>query len=391
MFESNMLVIVGVEAAVLLLVLCVALLVYVRGLRRLVTALEAKVTGLRQTVKSVRIEAVAARRELVELHKAQLDATHDYGRLLDEQLDATRDRHRQLHPEQSLNIDESAAVPMVRRPLALRHAFLGAERAAWSDKTNAVDWELLGEQFGRIIRFCEQNALAELIDDGVPTDDPQALKAVAANQRRHIEMLEQRWRETESTARRYQEALARGALDGDEFAALLERYANVWLDFGAELGKPLEVKRSAEAGPEAAPSIGRAVIANQEEVIRLRNMAVDQHKMIVQLKQQLERAQSVEEKDALIAGLRQQLEHHERFLRESELCSRQLEAELERVLGENQELRQHPVSGSGDEELARLTRMVGDFTRQSCDMLSAIDTLEKENARLRAPRADQDS
>jgi len=165
------------------------------------------------------------------------------------------------------------------------------------------------------------------------------------------------------------------------------------------------------------------VIANQEEVLRLRNMAIDQHKMILSLRQQLESAQSIEEKDAAIAALHKQLERHERFLKESDICAKQVEAELERTLTRNHELEQQLLAaqqvvdsdvktmqaelartlvenealeqqlvelkqqGGGasasDDEMEQLKKIIEDFTHQSCEMLGAIEQLEQEARVLR--------
>jgi chromosome segregation ATPase len=239
---------------------------------------------------------------------------------------------------------------------------------------------------------------------------------------------EEKWRSATTLADQYrQQLLARTQEIGDTgIDELLTQYTNAYGNFGAELADERGHARGAghviEIDAER-PSVGRAVIANQEEMLRLRNMAIDQHRMIVSLRQQLDNANSLEEKDAALAELHKQLERHERFLKESDICAKQVEAELERTLMRNHELEQQLQIVQEDvdsgakqiqeelartlvenqaleqqlielrqrtggqeasgEELEQLKKIIEDFTYQSCEMLGAIEQLEQEARSLR--------
>lgn len=399
MFESKVFLIAGIEIAMVLLVLSVLLLLYIRGLRRLVTALEAKVTVLRETVRSVRREAIAARRELAELHKAE---PRDYGSHIDEQIGNTRERHLQLNSDREIYDDMAGDASPGRQALSLRHSFLLAEQEAWlATEGRDMDWGVLESRLGHI---------AQRLGEPVPTVQPvvvDTLKpdggtaALLASQRRRIEDLEHfrqlyfdtelKWREASRQAEHYHRELSRKGLElgeDPEFAALLARYAGAWEGFGAVFDEETEPGREPEPADAERPAtaVRSVLITGQDEIARLRTMAVDQHKMILMLRQQLNNARSAEEKDLVIEELRAQLERHERFLKESELCTQQLEDELERLIGENEALKQICDTAAADTdpapEILRLRKLVDDFTRQSCDMVSAIETLEKDNARL---------
>jgi phage shock protein A len=119
-------------------------------------------------------------------------------------------------------------------------------------------------------------------------------------------------------------------------------------------------------------------------------MAVDQHKMILRLRQELEGANSLEEKDRVIGELHKQLERHERFLKESDICTKQLENELDRVLEDNHtlkskmmELKQEPMPAIAEQDVEQMRSIIEDFTRQSSEMLNALEVLEAECAELR--------
>ena len=378
MFDSKLLLVAGAELAVLMLLSGAALLFYVRRLRRLIMALEGKVVDLRHTVKTVRGEAAQARRELAEM---QADPGSNYERCLDAAILATRDHYRTLDPDRDIGAGIGPGELPERRLVSLRYAFLCAERDAWSVARAALDWSVFEAGLGHALRLYDPAGLALVDAQAEPAPDT----ASETGPTRYQDVV-QRWRAAAEQARDDHRQLLEMGRDlgaGAEFEALLARCADTWDQFGAGLV-------ASDGGRDAVanePGGRQVVIANQEEVLRLRNMAVDQHRMIVQLRQRLDEAQSVEEKEQLIAGLRGELERHQRFLQEYEQCSRQLEDELERLLAENRQLRQDALHSqtapANAQEIERLTQLVDDFTRQSCDMLSAVETLEKENARLR--------
>jgi chromosome segregation ATPase len=131
-------------------------------------------------------------------------------------------------------------------------------------------------------------------------------------------------------------------------------------------------------------------------------MAVDQHKIIVELKRKLLDADSLEAKDKLIEEMSAQLDRNERFLKESDTCIQQLESDLSHLLTENQVLKTRSSSAGSDtpaeatpmlpdnsEEMDLLRGLVSSFTEQSRDMLAAIAVLEEDNRRLMSQSSDK--
>jgi hypothetical protein len=446
--ESPIVLLVIAEIAVVLLLLCVFLLLHVRSLRQLIAALEEKVVSVRDTLKTTRQDFKAVRQRLFEREQ---NPTLSYSEQIDAQIDATRNYHLSLDPDRDIVLDIEPDTTMERQAAALRHAFLIAEKeASLASESEEIDWGILHSKLAQIIQFYQQgsagaaSAPLEAIDlDNLDelsaqpdSGELETLRETLANQARHVENLEkfkklffdteEKWRSATALAEQYhQQLLARTQEIGDtSIDQLLVQYSNAYGNFGAELADERGQARAAnhviEIGAEQ-PSVGRAVIANQEEMLRLRNMAIDQHRMIVSLRQQLDSAHSLEEKDAAIAELHKQLERHERFLKESDICAKQVESELERTLVRNHELeqqlrivqedvdsgakqiqeelartlvenqvleqqlielKQQGGEASG-EELEQLKKIIEDFTHQSCEMLGAIEQLEQEARGLR--------
>ncbi len=436
--DNPIIILAVVEMAVVLLFLIGALLFFISGQRRTLGTLEDKILTLRNTLKSARAEVKAARAELT----ARAGTTGgDFGEIIEEQINITRNHHLSLSPERDIVLDIGPDTPLDRRAVSLRHAFLIAEKEAWlAAEGKAIDWDVLSGKLARIIEFYEQAAtpvpaafpetesdmfdaleiepepasvLAEPVVSGTESEELTELRETLANQKRHIENLErfkalffatdEKWRAASEQAEQYHQLLLQKSRDigvNADYEALLEKYGRVYDDFDASLAAE---RGDGQHRPAAVPvieidadepSVGRIVIANQEEIQRLRNMAVDQHKMILRLREELTSAHSSEEKDRVIAELHKQLERHERFLRESDLCTKQLENELDRVLNENhglkiklQDAKIHAAPAATDANVEQMLKIIEDFTEQSSEMLNAIEKLENECSELRAKLA----
>ena len=419
---SNWVYLIGFEMAIVLLVACIIFLGHIRGLRKLISALEEKVLAQRGAMRNTRATFDALKEELEVLRGAETDSYSDQ---LQQQLDATRNRHIALSPDRDIVLDIAQDTPLERQALALRHAFLIAEReAALAADDKDVDWDVLQAKLGQIIQFYQQ----DLPGDSQPVDiapanpefDVSSVDVdvsasgdndeLIANQKRHIANLEKfrqlyfdverKWREARAEAEDYhQQVLAMGKTlgGGVEFDTLLQQYAGVYSGMDGLLeGGGQQADHADQAEHEARGQVGKMVIANQEEVQRLRNMAIDQHKIIVELKRKLVGNNSAEEQEHLVAEMHQQLERNERFLKESDACIQQLEAELVRLLSDNQKLKAElrarpeavevaePIERAPDntDEVEMLRGLVTSFTEQSRDMLGAIAVLEEDNRRL---------
>ena len=403
---NPLILIIAAEVAVALLLLMGFLLLHIRGLRRIISALESKVVALRDTLKGARRDTKAVQQQLDQ----QKQPATDYGDILDTLIAATRNHHLLLAPDRDIVLDIASDAPPERQAAALRHAFLIAEKEAWmAAEGKEADWAVLQSKLGQIIQFYAQqppadaNAMDSMLGDA--PESTELLRETIENQKRHIDNLEkfkklffdadEKWRLASEQAAQYHHELMEKGRDlgaGSEFDNLLDKYSQVYSDYGATIAQ--HVNPNSEARVELGgdqPSVGRIIIANQEEIQRLRNMAVDQHKMIVRLREELTSASSAEDKERVITELHKQLERHERFMKESELCTRQLEEELERVIDDNQSLKlkllkakQEAAAPEAGADVEQMAKIIEDFTVQSSEMLTAIEVLEAECRDLRA-------
>lgn len=395
---------IAIEIALALLVLCGFLMIHARRLHGLVRALEGKIAELRGKVKANRGELRSLKAELAS---QQGQESQSWTELLDAAIAGTRAHHSALNPDRDIVLDITPDAPLERRAASLRHAFLIAEQEAWqAGDEEQADWTVLAAKLSQLIDFmAETNAGGNGGDADAETDEERAALAdELANAKRRVENLERfkrlcfdmeaKWQEATRQATDYEkqlQAMGRDLGAGDEFERLLAEYSDVYQDIGDILedidgnGAAAEREGKNEEERSENASVGKIVIANQGEIQRLRNMAVDQHKVIVGLKQRLVDADSAEKKGEVIADLSKQLERHERFVKEADQCTRLLEDELSRTLRENLELQEqlksHPA-GNG-EELQTLEQLVSEFAVESKNMLQAIATLEQENQALK--------
>lgn len=415
-FSANWFYFVGFEMAIVLLIACFVFLAHIRGLRKLISALEGKVLAQRDSIRTTRATFDVLKGELQTLRIA---ASRGYSDFVGEQLDTTRNRHVGLSPDRDIVLDIATDTPLERQILALRHAFLIAEQeAALAADNKGIDWDVLEAKLGQILDFYQQSSSLEPeleIDDADVDTEAGTDAASDDQQQRHIANLEKfrklyfdverKWREARAEAERYHQelsALGQSLGAGEEFDALLNQYVQVYAGVDGLLEEG--GREPGDDTPEQRPSVGHIVVANQEEIQRLRNMAVDQHKIILELKRQLVDADSLEAKDRLIEEMNTQLDRNQRFLKESDTCIQQLEADLSHLLTENQSLKAAaqaagvptaaaPVADVGadegsNDELELLRGLVTSFTGQSRDMLGAIAVLEEDNRKLMAQRVE---
>lgn len=410
-FSANWFYFVGFELAVVLLIACFVFLAHIRGLRKLITALEEKVLAQRDSLRVTRATFDALKSELQSLRTA---ASRGYSDFLEEQLDVTRNRHVGLNPDRDIVLDIAADAPLERQILALRHAFLIAEQeSALAADSKGIDWDVLEAKLGQILDFYQQPSPMEPELEIDAAGDTAADSADDDHQQRHIANLqkfrqlyfdvERKWREARAEAERYHQqlsALGQSLGASEEFDALLQQYVQVYagVDGLLESGGRDPDDDTVEQRP---PSVGHIVIANQEEIQRLRNMAVDQHKIILELKRQLVDADSLEAKDRLIEEMSAQLDRNQRFLKESDACIQQLEADISHLLTENQALKKTAPAEDkstvaaaatavvNSDEVDLLRGLVSSFTEQSRDMLGAIAVLEEDNRKLMAQSQDK--
>ena len=182
--------------------------------------------------------------------------------------------------------------------------------------------------------------------------------------------MEDKWDKAKKQADEYHKDLlemTEGSDNQEAFEGALNGYHNVY----NRLGDLIDDNREK---PQSANEVvnGR----NQEELLRLRNVTVDQHRIINELQQQLKGSSSADEQKGIINQLEQEIEKQQRFMQESDTCIQLLEQELEQALKDNERM---------EDELGKMPKLqvlVARFTAESKAMLKRFNTLEQENKQL---------
>lgn len=406
MLDTTVMFYIAAEIAVFLLLIGIFLLFHIKKLRALIAKLEAKIRSLRKELKKSRKAAKQALDELAEKSKIKPKALIDY---IDEEIDNTRDYHEGLNPDQDIVLDISPEAPVERQAASLRHAFLIAEKEAkYAGSDDESNWAVLQAKLQQIIDFyrganppeekveeIEEPVVQAQVDN---TEEVKALKARIENLEGFKTLffdMEGQWESAKVQAEEYYQKLmelGRGMGAGDDFTDLLHDYSKTFDDLGLVItGQEVDESRSAQAETAVQVSVVKGAAGgaaeNQEEINRLRSMAVDQHKVIEELKKKLLGADSVEAKDEVIGQLTKELEQLQRFVKEAETCTELIEGELNRAIEENEDLRKKlGTLGDADvpkEEVERLETMVNDFTDESRGMLATIASIEEENQELK--------
>ncbi len=308
-----------------------------------------------------------------------------YKQFIYEQLELTQDRFNLLAPRSDIAGIQPSDVPLNQRIVALRYAFLRAEELG----TTAVQgsegyWDIFQQTLEPLL----QTAVAPV--DQAGTEELETYKKRIENLEKFKKLffdLEKRWNEAQTNAQQYYNelyALADGVADKAHYEYLLGQYSDSYQHMNqyihstnaAITGQPVENKtiNIIRQDPRAA-----------EEIMKLRNVAADQYRVISNLQRKLEEAVTAEEKDLVIKELEQQLQRQIRFVQESDTCVQLLEEELSKA-NEKIALQEDMIDNDHhlEEENQRIKETLHNFTRESKDLLENIEELEKENDQLKS-------
>ena len=429
MLDSRVMLYIVAEMAVLLFFVCLFLIYHINSLRKLVARLEEKINALRISLSGAKKEAMQAREELAG---QVIEEPKEYLDYIDDEIENTREFHQGLNPDRDIVLDITPDAPMERQAASLRHAFLIAEKEArYAGEDDKPSWDVLQAKLRQIIEFYanelpgndsgdgENGPEEEEVDDSSVNEE---LQAELETYRKRVENLERfkslffdmesKWEAACKDADSYYEQLMQLGLQlggGEHYKSLLDGMSQTFDSLADTIqeGVGHEVPTSIagrqddriDVDVREKPSVGKLVIANQEEIQRLKNMAVDQHKVITDLKRQLREAATQEDFQSTVDDLVDQVERQERFIKEAETCAQLLEDELTRVMEENRVLREQlenqreDDSGKDDdsgnsetmsaEERNQIENLIGDMTNESKEMLETIATLENQNRALK--------
>jgi hypothetical protein len=303
-----------------------------------------------------------------------------YQQYLTEALDITHAHFNKIAPGQDIAGIVLTDLPIEQRIVGLRHAFLCAEEAGTTEAVGSDRYWALFQQ-----------SLEPLLTQTAPA--PDNLQEELETYKKRVENLEKfkklffdledQWKNAQNTAQDYyaQLSLMAGELNEQEhFTSLLNNYHNTYqgvdkhfIHTSHSLDEPRTIKIIRQ-DPRAA-----------EEIIKLRNVAADQYRVINNLQRKLEDAKSDQEKAIVVHELEQQLQRQIRFVHESDTCIQLLEEELAHA---NEKIAQQEHLLETDqiitEENQRIKETLQSFTLESKDLLSDLDSLEQENENLRS-------
>lgn len=372
---------IAIEIYLLLLIAAVVLIFYVRKQKKLVRRQQEKLRELIETIKTTSSPSAPPGKT--------------YKQLIDEQRGLTLDRFVLIAPRSDINEVQSAELPINQRIVALRYAFLRAEQLGTTEVPGSEGyWNVFRQTLEPLL---QSTAMDSGLD--IPLDIP-----VAPSSGEELEMykkrvenlekfkklffdLEKRWNEAQANAQGYYNelyAMSDSIEDRARYEMLLGQYGNSYNEIthymhstnAAITGQPVENKtiNIIRQDPRAA-----------EEIMKLRNVAADQYRIISNLQRKLEAAVTAEEKDLVINELEHQLQRQVRFVQESDTCVQLLEDELNKAhekIAAQEEIIDH--DHHLEEENQRIKETLENFTHESKELLGNLEELELENDQLKS-------
>lgn len=396
------------ECLIFLLIIGGFMLFHIKRLGKLIRQLEQRVLEQRETL----LEANQHMQSLQQALDSKPDTVaKDFLAYIEQEIERTRDHHQGLNPDRDIVLDISPDAPIDRQATSLRHAFLLAEKEArHAGDEESSDWEVLQGKLSQIIAFYESElqavpddsdddtVTAATVDESSESDEPaeaateastastEALEKRIANLEKFKKLyfeLEAKWHQVNKEADAYRQQLqALGeASDDEQLQTVLTEYIRSYESFGSLLQQQQDTEPQSSGAPRTI------VVTGKDEIERLKNMAFEQHNMIVNLKKKLVDATTTEQQQLLIDELSAELDKQQRFLQEAETCTELLENELSQVMAENKSLHERLQAAAGGgadaDEMQRVQQLMSDLTNEGKEMLSAIATLEKENQDLK--------
>lgn len=371
---SNYIIVAAIEVYIVLLIVGILLMLQTRKQRQLIRRQQEKLKQLILALKKLKLPP-AAIQVTGNTYKTHIHA----------QLTATRNHYAGLSPSRDLSQEPDSESTPAQKAIALRYKFLQLEESAIAkgDGPLKINWDAFEEAWKEI----PKDSASDLNADELATckkriDNLEKFKTLFFD-------MEKQWQNAKSQAEEYYRLLSAitvNADDQDRFVDLLESYHRVYddVDGGFDQGSAIKATLSTTDAPKVI-TLTRVDPKTGEEIIKLRNVAADQHRIINQLQRKLEGAVTAEAKEVVINELQQQLQRQIRFVKESETCIQLLEDELastsEKINKQQQLL---DTASTAQQENLRIKETLHNFTRESKDLIASIGSLELENERLKA-------
>lgn len=382
---SNTLIAVTAEVYLTLLIAVIIFFVHSRKLKSLVRRQQEKLIELlreRQNNKPVAPKAQPVAAPIAE---------QSYKSYLNNELDTTASQFAVLTPTSDIAAEQPLDSPLFQRILALRYAFLRAEELGTTEPAGSEGyWNIFQQTLAPFL--ASSSTINQELESELETCKKR-IENLEKFKRLFFDM-EKQWSDAQSNAQNYYNelmALSDGVSDRDSFNETLIRYHNVYDDIHNTV--ITNIQNPDSKVEYRAINVIRQDPRAAEEILKLRNVAADQHRVINQLQRKLVEAKTSEEKEIVIQELQQQLQRQTRFVQESETCVQLLEDELGKIQ-EQLSLKEKALDETNEigEENQRMKSTLQSFTLESKDMMISLNDLEKENDALkqniRAPQTD---
>ncbi|MES2674056.1 MAG: hypothetical protein V4660_07425 [Pseudomonadota bacterium] len=368
---------IAIEIYVILLIGAAILFVHTRKLKSLLRRQQEKLLGLLQ--ERQRNQNLATKTAL----NVPIKPTQNYKSYLNDILAATSEQYSRISSKGDIGAKQADDSSQLQRILALRYAFLRAEELGTT--------EVLGStQYWNIF----QQALEPLLTSSNIHD--KEIKEELATYKKHIANLEKfkllffdmekQWANAQANAENYYEQLtsmSNAVAETQGFSEILEQYHSVYDDIYKTIIQTTSNPNTITT--KSIVNITRQDPRAAAEILKLRNVAAEQHRTINQLQKKLAEATTPIEKETVFQELQQQLQRQTRFVQESETCIQLLEDELAKAHDElSLQGAMLAEQSAISEENQQMKGTLHSLSLENKDLASNLATLEKENAALKS-------
>ncbi|MDO6747333.1 hypothetical protein [Gilvimarinus sp. 1_MG-2023] len=369
--------IIGLEAVLAVIILCLLLALHARKLKQLLARQQDQ---LRQAIQK-------PAQATPEPPPSPDTAPQAY---LEAQLASTQAVFLSEAPESDIDAPQADALSTVARAAAIRHAILCLELDGDGSGLGSEHWTQIGELLAALSPTSSENG-----------DGSEDLTQALENAQKRIENLEKfkklffemesKWDAARDEAQGYHDQLSElseGMENKDEFSAILARYNAVYDDISQTIEAASGNNISQTVRTESI-TLTKPDPRTNDQLNTLRNVAADQHRLINKLQKQLQDAESAEQKEVLINELQNQLSQQERYVKESETCVQLLESELDTALNKlNIYEAKAQDANHAQQEITEMRTTLQQYASEAKELVIHINMLETENQQLKGNTAD---
>jgi hypothetical protein len=365
---STTLLIVAAEIYLMLLIGMLVVFLYSRKQKKIIDRQQQKLLELIKEIRQTHHTAITPK--AVE---------KGYKFYLNQQLDVTQKHFANISNQGDISAEQPLDCALDQRILALRYAFLRAEELGTTEEPASEKyWSIFQQTLEPLLQVSpNQNLLEELSAYKKRVENLEKFKKLFFD-------LEAQWNAAQNNSEDYHAqllALSGQMSDPNAYEELLASYQSIYGDFGQSIKHTSGILDNPDS---KTINIIRQDPRAAEEIVKLRNVAADQYRVINNLQRKLEEATSDEQKTLIIKELEQQLQRQIRFVQESDTCVQLLEEELIKANEKIAEQEELITQGEFlDEENLQIKDTLHSFTLESKDLLENMEALEEENQRLR--------